>query len=98
MNAAPWAVVSRFAGRDDPHAREIRLELHEEVARRGAAVDAELAKPRSRVRLHRAQKVGDLERDAFERGAGEVGPASSLASGRGPRPARSRPIPARRGP
>ena len=52
---------------------EIRLQLHKQIARRRAAVHAKLRQRVTGIALHRHQHIGDLESDAFESGACNVG-------------------------
>ena len=59
----------------DRQAEQVGLELEEGVGARHAAVDADIGERSSQVVGHGVDQVGDLEGDAFERGAGEVGDA-----------------------
>src|SRR5664280_2490061 len=59
-------------GPDDGHAEEIGLELHEELVRGGAAVDAQLGQRDAGVLLHGVEDVGALEGDRLEDRAREM--------------------------
>ena len=95
-SAAPSAVVSSTLRPHDRHAEHVGLELHQQVVRGRAAVDAQLGQRDAGVLLHRVQHVGALERDRLERRAREVRRRSRRASGRRSRRARTRPSAARR--
>ena len=59
----------------DGKAEQIGLELEERIGARHAAVDADLGEGGAEVVGHGVDQVGDLERDPFEGGAGQVGDA-----------------------
>ena len=71
QDAAPSAVVSSSPAAR-PARRAVGLELHEQVVRRRAAVDAQFRERHAGVALHRVDHVGGLKGDRFERGAREV--------------------------
>ena len=75
----------------DRLAQHVGLELEERVGAGHAAVDPEVGEGRSEVFLDRLDQVGDLEGDALERGAGDVGqaggPGQAEDRARGPRAA-----------
>src|SRR5439155_11344481 len=60
-------------GPDDGNPEQIGLELHKEVVRGGAAVDAQLGKLLAGVFLHGFEDFRALIRDGFESGARDVG-------------------------
>ena len=70
----PRAVVSTRAGRSTGDAEHVGLELHQEVVRRRAAVDAQRLQARAGVGGHRVDDVAGLEGERLERGAHEVRP------------------------
>ena len=59
-------------GPHDLAAEHVGLELHQQIVGRGAAVDLERAQRHARVALHRAEQIGDLQRDALEHRARQV--------------------------
>src|SRR5436189_5744581 len=54
------------------YAEEIRLELHQEVVRRGAAIYAQLGQALASILLHRLEELRALEGDRLERSSGDV--------------------------
>ncbi len=55
------------------HAEQVGLRLQQQIGAAGATVGAHFQGSEVRALLDGRHEVGDLERDAFERGAGDVG-------------------------
>ncbi len=64
-------------GAHDRHPQQVGLELHQQVVRGGAAIDAQFTQRLPRVLLHGVQDLGALECDALERGSRDVRPRRS---------------------
>src|SRR5262245_5757806 len=79
---------------DDRRTDQVRLELHQEIVPRRAAVHTQLGQPDAGVRLHGVEQIGRLKSDRLERGACDVAGAGAARQA-DDRPARVR-IPVRR--
>ena len=69
--AAPARSIPIRAGAPR-HAQQVGLHLHEQVVARRAAVHAQLGQGDAAVAVHAGQQLGALQRDGFQRGAGDV--------------------------